>query len=567
MPLTCSADRILDMRKTFLTSLLIALPGLTAMAAPQPSQSWQLIDKRESEHISLDKARITRLPNGNTAAWSRLTLGFDIPDAYTGVRYNSIEALNSYNCKKRDYMTLKRVYVDAKGQVVREEKVEAPRVVEINAGSFEEKLLPEVCKPRAVGEMKDLAEQVLSVMAPATAPAAPAKAHASTAEMHEQKASAMTVADTTKPRFIDLPKIDPATVDNPATPAKTESAKPASKGAANKPGADKHATEKPAAEQNAAEKNSTEKAAADLSATGNGKPVNKEARPPAEKKAATGPVESPNYHTGNVSRAEIERQLATFGPRKLRTTNATNSSSAAKSAAAAGAVDSKHAPVHWSYEGKGGPEFWSHLSPDNQACANGKRQSPIDIGDGIRVDLEPIKFNYGSTSYSVIDNGHTIQVNVPDGFNITIMGRTYQLLQFHFHKPAEERVNGRSYDMVVHLVHKDAEGRLAVVAVLVERGPEHPVIQAIWNNLPLEQGMVVSPSAPIDLNKLLPEKRDYWTYMGSLTTPPCTEEVLWMVMKQPLQVSLEQIAIFGRLYSNNARPIQPTNNRLIKESR
>lgn len=561
------------MRKTTLACLLLALPALTALAAPQPSQSWQLIDKRESERISLDKARITRLPNGNTAAWSRLTLGFDIPDAYTGVRYNSIEALNSYNCKKRDYMTLKRVYVDAKGQVVREEKVEAPRVIEISAGSFEEKLLPEVCKPRAVGEMKDLAEQVLSVMAPAEAPAAPGKAHASTAELHEQKAAPMTVADTTKPRFIDLPKIDPATVDNPATPAKTENTKPAtSKGTATKPGADKgsaekSATEKAAMEKAAAEKALSEKAAAELSAAASGKPVTKEAKLPVEKKPATGPVESPNYHTGNVSRAEIERQLATFGPRKLRTTNTANAANPTKSAAATDAAAGKHAPLHWSYEGKGGPEFWSHLSPDNQACANGKRQSPIDIGDGIRVDLEPIKFNYGSTSYSVIDNGHTIQVNVPDGFNITIMGRTYQLLQFHFHKPAEERVNGRSYDMVVHLVHKDAEGRLAVVAVLVERGPEHPLIQAIWNNLPLEQGMVVSPSAPIDLNKLLPEKRDYWTYMGSLTTPPCTEEVLWMVMKQPLQVSLEQIAIFGRLYSNNARPIQPTNNRLIKESR
>ena len=166
-----------------------------------------------------------------------------------------------------------------------------------------------------------------------------------------------------------------------------------------------------------------------------------------------------------------------------------------------------------------------------------------------------------------LTNGHTIQVNVAEGQTMRIMERTYMLLQFHFHKPAEERVNGRSYDMVAHLVHKDADGKLAVVAVLMEKGSEHPLIQTLWNNLPLEQGMLVSPAAPIDLNKLLPEKRDYWTYMGSLTTPPCTEDVLWMVMKQPLPVSPEQIAIFGRLYPHNARPVQPSNNRLIKESR
>jgi len=532
------------MRKTTVVCLLMAIPSLSALAAPQPSHSWQVIEKRESERIALDKARISRLPNGNTAAWSRLTLGFDIPDSHTGVRYSAIEALNSYDCKKHEYLTLKRVYIDAKGQPVREEKVDTPRTVEIAAGSFEEKLLPEVCKPRAVGQMQQLAEQVASVMAPA--PAAPAKARAKTADLHGQKAETVTVADTSsKPRLIDLPKIDPSMVDNPSAP----------KAAQSKPEA-KKPTKAPQ------EKATPEKAVENAPEKSVEKPVEKPQPSPnagVVKKAvpATSPL-APNYHTGNVSRAEIERQLATFGPRKLRNSKAVQ---------AAEALGATHTQLHWSYEGKGGPEFWSHLSPDNQTCTNGKRQSPINISDGIGVDLEPIKFNYGSTSYSVIDNGHTVQVNVPEGLNITIMGRTYQLIQFHFHKPAEERVNGRSYDMVAHLVHKDADGRLAVVAVLMEKGPEHPLIQAIWNNLPLEQGMVVSPSAPIDLNKLLPEKRDYWTYMGSLTTPPCTEDVLWMVMKQPLQVSIEQIGIFGRLYPNNARPIQPTNNRLIKESR
>ena len=516
-----------------LLSVLLAPP---ALAAPQPSHAWQLVDEQNGGKISLDKARISRLPNGNTAAWSRLSLSFDIPDTHTGVRYNGIEALNSYNCNKREYATLKRIYVNDKGQPVREELVDSPRNVDIAAGSFEEKLLPHVCKPRAVGEMKGLAEQLVSVMNP-PAPK-PAKASAKTAELREQKAAALTVADTgSKPRMIELPKIDPSTVENPAPVSKA----PAAKAAPAKPAPEK--TDKPAAAAKAKE----EKPAPEVAV---------EAKPAQAAKSA--PALSPNYHTGSVSRAEIERQLATFGPRRLRSTQAGK---------AVEVLNGKSTHGHWDYDGKGGPANWSHISPDNQTCANGKRQSPIDIKDGIRVDLEPIKFNYGTTTYSVIDNGHTVQVNIAEGQSLRIMERTYQLLQFHFHKPSEERVNGRSYDMVAHLVHKDADGKLAVVAVLMEQGPENPLIQTIWNNLPLEQGMLVSPAAPIDLGKLLPEKRDYWTYMGSLTTPPCTEDVLWMVMKQPLQISADQVGIFGRLYPNNARPVQPTNNRLIKESR
>ena len=518
------------MRKTTVVFLLSALTGLSVQAAPKPSEAWQLIDRHGDQRISLDKARISRMPNGNTAAWSRLTLGFEIPDTHTGVRYTTIEAFNSYNCGKRQYTTLKRVYADSKGQAVREEIVESPRSVDISEGSFEEKLLPHVCKPRAVGEMKDLAEQVVAVMAPP----APAKASTQAADLRKQKAEAVKVSDPGgKPRMIELPKIDPSMIENPAPAPKVAPAKPE--------------VQKPVKTAEKAE----EKTAA--------KPQEKPAASTQAKKAAPVPEEgSPNYHTGNVSRAEIERQLATFGPRKLR------NSKAVKTAEALGAT---HSHMHWAYEGKGGPENWQHISPDNKTCANGKRQSPIDIKDGIRVDLEPITFNYGPASYSVIDNGHTVQVNIAEGQTIRIMERTYLLLQFHFHKPAEERVNGRSYDMVAHLVHKDSDGRLAVVAVLMEQGIEHPLIQTIWNNLPLEKGMLVSPATPIDLSKLLPEKREYWTYMGSLTTPPCTEDVLWMVMKQPVQVSPEQIGIFGRLYPHNARPVQATNSRLIKESR
>ncbi|MBS0307864.1 MAG: carbonic anhydrase family protein [Proteobacteria bacterium] len=222
--------------------------------------------------------------------------------------------------------------------------------------------------------------------------------------------------------------------------------------------------------------------------------------------------------------------------------------------------------AHWDYEGEAGPAQWGKLNPDWAQCATGARQSPIDIRDGMRLDLEPIRFDYRPGPFSVVNNGHTVQVGVAGGNRITITGRTYELVQFHFHRPSEERINGKSFAMVVHLVHKDAEGRLAVVALLIEEGEANAAVQSVWNNLPLEKNEPVRPTIEFDPSQLLPARRDYYTYMGSLTTPPCSEGVLWLVMKEPIRLSAQQIAIFSRLYPMNARPIQADSGRLIKES-
>lgn len=225
----------------------------------------------------------------------------------------------------------------------------------------------------------------------------------------------------------------------------------------------------------------------------------------------------------------------------------------------------KHEP-HWDYQGEGGPEHWAELKPEFAKCASGTRQSPIDIRDGIGVQLDPVLFDYKPSGFKVLDNGHTIQVNVTAGNTIEVTGRRYELLQFHFHRPSEERIGGRQFDMVAHLVHKDLEGRLAVVAVLLERGSTHPLLQQVWNNLPLEKGDEVPAKGMIDLNALLPAERGYFTYMGSLTTPPCSEGVLWLVMQKPVPLSPEQVNIFARLYPMNARPLQAAAGRLIKQS-
>ncbi len=223
--------------------------------------------------------------------------------------------------------------------------------------------------------------------------------------------------------------------------------------------------------------------------------------------------------------------------------------------------------VHWSYAGEGAPERWAQLKPEYRLCGSGTRQSPIDLRDGFRVDLEPIQFDYRPSAFAVIDNGHTVQVNVDPGNFLQVMGRRYELQQFHFHRPSEERLMGRQFEMSAHLVHKDADGRLAIVAVLLERGIEQPLVQLVWNNLPLEKNEALRAQASMDLRELLPADRGYFTYMGSLTTPPCSEGVLWMVMRQPVPVSPEQVGIFSRLYPVNARPLQSSGGRMIKESR
>ncbi|MBS3934699.1 MAG: carbonic anhydrase family protein [Sulfuritalea sp.] len=258
-----------------------------------------------------------------------------------------------------------------------------------------------------------------------------------------------------------------------------------------------------------------------------------------------------------LTRQQRERMLATSGPQR-----------AAPQRRVEPSPEPDFTGVQWGYAGPGAPENWHRITPAYALCAAGKRQAPIDIRSGIRVDLETIRFDYRPTRFRITDTGHTLRVDVAEGNSITVMGRGWQLEHLVFRRPAEERVHGKTYEMSVQLVHRDLAGHLAIVAVLVERGPEHPLIQALWNHMPLDKGLSVEPpGVAIDLAQLLPERRDYYTYMGSLTTPPCTENVLWMVLKEPIPVSPEQIGIFARLYPHNARPVQPPHGRLIKESR
>jgi carbonic anhydrase len=219
----------------------------------------------------------------------------------------------------------------------------------------------------------------------------------------------------------------------------------------------------------------------------------------------------------------------------------------------------------WSYDGAHGPSHWGDLKPEYAECKKGKHQTPIDIRGAKIVDLPAIEFSYAPSQFRIIDNGHSVQVNPAPGNYITVGGKRYDLQQFHH--PSEERINGKAYPLVVHLVHKDADGKLAVVAVLLQSGSENPFVEELWKDLPADVEEEHASKHTLDLLRLLPAKRGYYTFAGSLTTPPCSEDVTWFVLKQPVTISKSELATFAKKYSHNARPVQPLNGRAVQASK
>lgn len=225
--------------------------------------------------------------------------------------------------------------------------------------------------------------------------------------------------------------------------------------------------------------------------------------------------------------------------------------------------------IHWEHQGENGPQNWANLKPEFSTCATGQRQSPVHIleTETIPGKAETLRFDYRPSGGSVVNNGHTVQVDLAGDNTLYVRGSAYKLIQFHFHHPAEERVNYKGFSMVAHLVHKNPEGQLAVVAVLIDPGAENALIDQVWTRMPLDvKDRVGLPAGLIDMNQILPADQRYYQFIGSLTTPPCTEGVLWLVMKQPMTVSREQLKLFTYLYPMNARPVQALNGRLVREA-
>lgn len=219
---------------------------------------------------------------------------------------------------------------------------------------------------------------------------------------------------------------------------------------------------------------------------------------------------------------------------------------------------------HWGYSGHEGPEHWGELDPKFGLCATGKTQSPIDIRSAVSAQLKPIGVNYTSSGREIVNNGHTVQVNFAVGSTIDLDGHEFALKQVHFHAPSENHIDGKSFPLEAHLVHADAEGNLAVIGVMYEEGAANAELAKAWRQMPTHESEKAELQAAVSPAALLPADQRYYRFAGSLTTPPCTEGVSWIVMKRPMTASHEQIEQFAHtMHHPNNRPVQPINARLL----
>jgi carbonic anhydrase len=227
--------------------------------------------------------------------------------------------------------------------------------------------------------------------------------------------------------------------------------------------------------------------------------------------------------------------------------------------------EEKSHSVHWAYEGEGGPEHWGELDSSYEACKSGEHRSPVNIVNPDMQDLANIAFHYWPSNLQILNNGHTVQVNYDSGSYIELDGQRYDVLQYHYHAPSEHTIEGKFFAAEFHIVHKNSDGKLAVVGILLDEGEENAAFQPLLSNLPAQQGQEKDLGIQINVADFLPMIQTTYRYSGSLTTPPCTEGVSWLVMATPIQVSADQMAALTGVFEGNNRPVQPLNTRLLVE--
>ncbi|HRP97949.1 MAG TPA: carbonic anhydrase family protein [Rhodocyclaceae bacterium] len=527
-PTVTTTMRLPPIRSTAVLALMLPLGFAWA------SGSWDTVVRDGGRQVQIDRNSIIQSDRGTKVAWGRIVLA---PSEAAGRPYKTVQALNRYDCRDRSFYTVKRRYLDARNLIVDEEDVAEPQPIAVEPDTVDERLWREVCRPPTVQDLARLAGEAERVAGLATAardaanPAVPMPAVLPAASAHPTGAApsrAAGAAEASPPPGSLRPTSAPVAARAPA-PARA----PAFPDAFAPPRA----------------------SAAPAAAASPGAPDNAPAVP-----ASSTP--SPSARASSAAAAGAGKsRVALASPAPSR-------SAMSDAAVRARAAATRARETEWSYSGATGPEHWGRLRPDWAVCEQGTRQSPIDLRNGVTVDLEPVQFDYRPTRFRITDTGRTLKVQVGAGMGVDIRGRRYELEHFQLHRPSEERVGGRAYDMNIHFHHRDEEGRIAIVAVLLEGGAApHPLVQTLWSSLPLERGDHYLPPMPIDLASLVPASPAHFLYMGSLTTPPCTEGVLWVVMKEPVRVSDEQLDVFARLYPRNGRPIQPPHGRLILESR
>jgi carbonic anhydrase len=228
---------------------------------------------------------------------------------------------------------------------------------------------------------------------------------------------------------------------------------------------------------------------------------------------------------------------------------------------------SAEAHPHWTYDGEAGPSHWGELSAEFKSCQLGLEQAPVDLADTIKsATPSALSIDYRAMSPRIVNNGHTIQVNADPGSTCNIDGTVYDLVQFHFHHPSEHLLAGKSFDLECHFVHRSKRGDFAVIGVFVTPGTRHEVLALVFDAMPRSDGPEIRAAGLIDPAALMPKDGKNFRYMGSLTTPPCSEGITWTVFKTPIQAAPEQIRQFASLFPNNARPVQNRNRRFLIET-
>lgn len=225
------------------------------------------------------------------------------------------------------------------------------------------------------------------------------------------------------------------------------------------------------------------------------------------------------------------------------------------------------AHAEWGYTGPSGPEHWAELNADYKVCATGTQESPIDLRDAVPARLGDLGVEWRPFPLRVSNTGHSIQVDAQPGGRLSVDGKAFELAQFHLHHPSEHLLDGRRFPLEIHFVHRGPDGTAAVVAVFVEHGAANHALEPVLANMPREAGASrAAEGAALEPRRLLPARRDYLRYEGSLTTPPCSENVDWLVLTAPIQASREQVGAFESLYAANARPLQDRHRRFLLRS-
>ncbi|MCL2162716.1 MAG: carbonic anhydrase family protein [Betaproteobacteria bacterium] len=562
--------------------LLLRLPcalALVAVTAAAPATAradeWEKIVDNGGYTVEINASAVFSAEHSAKVSWGRIVLN-DSEAKQAG--YRTIKALNRYDCLGRNFTTIKRVYMDDQGDILREEAVPEQHPMTVRNNSIDEQIWRKVC---GLPEAPVVAERDRKA-APATAARRDRKAAQKKAMNRLDKLA--DAADRAARNALQPAEPVPASRNIPASPpeespvsqqiapADSVEAAPSPPRAMLLPVAD--ALQKPPLTLAATDSPSTSPPVTLVPPLPPQiKPIPMPAVPqtPAAPKRPEFPAAPPLQKRPPDASPPPRREPAAQ-PLVLPAPATPKQSSANRRPPTPAQLiaPSPEEGEDWGYSGAIGPEFWGRMRPEWKLCDEGKRQSPIDFTEGkpIAVDLDPVKLDYRPGSFVLINAPRQLRVKIAEGMSMEVRGQRFALEGFTLHRPAETRIGEKMADMEAHFFHRDGNGRIAVLAVQFARGGQSSApLQALLNNLPLERGDRYTPQATLDMAAFLPASPAHYLYMGSLTMPPCTEGVLWVVMKEPMTLSDEQFDVFSRLHENNARPPQPAFERLILESR